>query len=190
MNDRHTVRAFIALSLPPPVKEMLANLASELAVQTPPGAVRWVKPAAMHLTLRFLGDTAVTLLPTLAEKLDQLTAQRHPFTLATGALGCFPNPKRPRVIWVGLEKDSQTLTKLKQELDVLLAPLGWPPETKPFHPHLTLGRLKDERARPVLPWGELEEQERWPVTAVHLIQSDLLPAGPKYRVLRTAVLRS
>jgi RNA 2',3'-cyclic 3'-phosphodiesterase len=190
MNNRHTVRAFIALTLPPPVKEMLANLATELAVQTPPGAVRWVKPEALHVTLRFLGETAVTLLPTLGEQLDQLADRHRQFALTTVSLGCFPNPRRPRVIWVGLETDSAALSELKQALDELLAPLGWPPETKPFHPHLTLGRLKDDRARLVLPWGELAEQERWPVTAVHLIQSDLLPAGPKYRVLRTAVLPS
>jgi RNA 2',3'-cyclic 3'-phosphodiesterase len=190
MAPSKTVRAFIAISLPPAVKEMLGRLAGDLAGQTLSGVVRWVKPEAMHLTLRFLGDTAVTQLPIIADSLNQIAAQHSPFALTTAELGCFPSPKRPRVIWIGVKTDGDALTNLKQALDEQLALLGWPPERKPFHPHLTLGRVKDNQARLSLPWGNPKERESWPVTAVHLIQSELLPGGSKYTVRGTAVLRS
>lgn len=182
------IRAFIAIPLPTAVKETLAQLTSQLARQTPPGAVRWVKPEAMHLTLRFLGDTAAAQLPHITASLNEIAAQCAPFTLTTAELGCFPNAKRPRVIWVGVITEGDALTSLKRALDKRLAPLGWPPEPKPFRPHLTLGRVKDDRAQIILPWGRLQERESWPVMAVHLIQSDLLPSGPTYTVRGVAVL--
>jgi RNA 2',3'-cyclic 3'-phosphodiesterase len=185
-----TVRAFIAIPLPTAVKDTLSRLSGQLARQTPPGAVRWVKPEAMHLTLRFLGDTAVTQLPAITASLNTIAAQCAPFTLTTTELGCFPHAKRPRVIWVGVQTDGDALTQLKQALDQQLAPLGWPPEGKPFRPHLTLGRVKEDRAQIILPWGQLPERKSWAVTAVELIQSELRPGGSKYTVRGAAMLRS
>ena len=99
--DMTTIRAFIAIDLPPAVKTALEDVAATLAGRVPQGAARWVRPEQMHLTLRFLGDTPADRLPALYAALDALAAGRVPFTLHLTEVGCFPNTRRPRVVWVG-----------------------------------------------------------------------------------------
>jgi RNA 2',3'-cyclic 3'-phosphodiesterase len=183
-----TIRAFIAIALPGEVKALLSDTGRRLAAEVAAGAVRWVRPEAMHLTLRFLGDLVVDRLPQIGVALDQTVMGRKSFSLKLGQLGCFPNPKRPRVIWAGIAGDEAELQALKGALDGLLEPLGWPAETKAFQPHLTLGRIKDERAGIDLPWGEGLEPLPLRVTAVHLIESQLRPAGPIYTIRHSSVL--
>ena len=132
------IRAFIAIELPEDARRALGNTARRLAEQLPQGSVRWVRPELIHLTLRFLGDTAVAKLPTIAAALDALGAQHAPFTLALSEAGCFPNRKRPRVIWAGLDGQLAPLQALKRDLDRALAASGWELEDRPFQPHLTL----------------------------------------------------
>lgn len=184
-----TIRAFIAVALPEEVRQTLAGIAQELDALLPARAVRWVKPEALHLTLRFLGDTAVDQLPAISQAMDEATAGRAPFGLALDRLGCFPNRRRPRVIWVGLSGDAAALRQLKESLDRGLAPLGWPAEEKAFKPHLTLGRVKSSpQAVAELPWGSPAVPLPLPVAALHLIQSELRPAGPVYTIRHTSHL--
>ena len=91
-----TIRAFIAIALPPEVTAVLAHLSHTFAKQIPDRAVRWVTADRMHLTLRFLGDTAVHQLPTITTKLDSVTAAYAPFKLHLHEIGCFPNRQRIR----------------------------------------------------------------------------------------------
>jgi len=183
-----TIRAFIAIHLPENVKQALGQVSDQLAALAPPGSVRWVRPELLHLTLRFLGDTAVTHLPRLAAALDQATARHAPCTLRLGRVGCFPNCRRPRVIWAGLQGDLAQVTALKQALDGALAPLGWPTEDRPFAPHLTLGRVTDSRKAQGAAWETRVEALEVPVTAVHLVESQLTPRGPIYTVRHTSRL--
>ncbi len=189
------IRAFIAIELPAKVKQELGRVSDLLAGQLPPRAVRWVQPGNMHLTLRFLGNTAVTQLPPLTQQLDELAAHHALFALQLGRLGCFPNPKRPRVIWVGVAGDKHALLAVKQELDERLSPLGWAAEDKPFSAHLTIGRLSN--GQPEAASGRIPTTLNWnlpinplpfTVHAVHLIESQLTPKGPIYTVRHTAVL--
>ena len=177
-----TVRSFIAISLPKSVCNALGALSQSLAAQLPRGSVRWVKPERMHLTVRFLGDTAVSKLPQIATNLDNVTKQYPSFSLQLSHLGCFPNERRPRVIWVGLQGDTNALVSLKQDVDKSLAPLGWEVEKRPFRAHLTLGRVKDARKLAGVKWGADVEKLAVPVTAVKLIESQLRPSGPVYTV--------
>jgi RNA 2',3'-cyclic 3'-phosphodiesterase len=177
-----TIRAFIAIELPATVRDYLEAVTADLAAQIKTGTVRWVTPERMHLTLRFLGDTAVAQLPMIYEALDRVAGQQQPFQLQLTQLGAFPNQKRPRVIWVGLEGETAVLTALKPQLDEALLPLGWPPEEKPFRPHLTLGRVKDSRVGQQIKWQSRIGQLAVPVTAVHLIESQLHPDGPRYTI--------
>ncbi|HNS40623.1 MAG TPA: RNA 2',3'-cyclic phosphodiesterase, partial [Promineifilum sp.] len=125
------IRAFIAVQLPVEVKEALGNVSRTLDSQVTRGAVRWVRPEQMHLTLRFLGDTDVQSLPAVQAALDAVATGYKPFTLQLEGIGCFPNARRPRVIWVGLAGDESRLHALKTALDEQLASLGLPPEDKP-----------------------------------------------------------
>jgi 2'-5' RNA ligase len=142
---KKTIRAFIAIHLPDDVKKYLGNLTDELAEAVPRRSVRWVQPDRMHLTLRFLGDTDLALLPELQRALDATAAQYRQFGLQLHGFGCFPNCRRPRVLWVGVDGELKQAATLKDALDTALVPLGWDAEDRPFRPHLTLGRVNDAR---------------------------------------------
>ncbi len=188
----NTIRAFIAIDLPPAVKDALGEVARALGERVLRGAVRWVRPEQMHLTLRFLGDTPTDGLPAVQQAMDAAAAASRPFALRLGGVGCFPNSSRPRVVWVGLAApgggDSAPLLALKAALDEALTPLGWPPEDRPFRAHLTLGRVKDERAARGVVWTHDVPGLEAPVRAIHLIESQLRPDGPIYTVRHTSEL--
>lgn len=189
MTSPQTIRAFIALELPQHVKQELGRISQVFAAQLPPRAVRWVQPDNMHLTLRFLGDTAVAKLPHLIYALDDLVADHASFTLQLGQPGCFPNPKRPRVIWVGVTGAKTDLSAIKQGLDRRLEPLGWAVEDKPFQAHLTIGRVGNGRLPATMNWTIPVGPVSLSVDGIHLIESQLTPKGPVYTVQHTAVLR-
>ncbi|MEZ4517858.1 MAG: RNA 2',3'-cyclic phosphodiesterase [Chloroflexota bacterium] len=173
-----TIRAFIAVEIPDDVKRIATDVGRQLAASTPDGAIRWVKPNAMHLTLRFLGNTDEQLLPDISRVLDVVVALPV-FSLRLDQLGAFPNTKRPRALWLGLlgdrPDDVAALATLKAAIDRGLEPLDWPVETKPFQPHLTLGRVREGRSPGDVPWQLAVPETVFPVTAIHAIESDLLP---------------
>lgn len=177
-----TIRAFIAIELPPALKSALGSMTKELEGRVPRGAVRWVQPEQMHLTLRFLGDTNTAQLPAIQATMDAAGAANVPFEMRMQGIGCFPNMKRPRVIWVGLAGQEELLLALVTDLERRLASLGWEPEGKPFRAHLTLGRVKDERTTQGVDWTAEVPPLAVPVTAIHLIESQLLPDGPVYTI--------
>ncbi|GAB4276795.1 MAG: RNA 2',3'-cyclic phosphodiesterase [Candidatus Promineifilaceae bacterium] len=179
-------RLFIALECPDDVQQVLAEVASVLAGQMPRGAVRWVRPEQMHLTLFFLGDTAVSQIMAVQQVMDNAAAQCVPFLLTLSGVGAFPNKHQPRVIWVGLTGTDGAMSQLAQLQAGIaggVAALGWPQEKRPFRPHLTLGRVKDRRQLQGENWGTEVKRVVWPVTAVTLIQSTLTPHGPIYKNL-------
>ena len=180
----------MAIALPPAVTAVLAQLSHTLARQMPDRTVRWVKPDRMHLTLRFLGDTAVTNLSPIATELDHVTANYTPFQLHLHKVGCFPNRKRPRVIWVGLAGEVSPLVRLKQDIDTFLQPMGWEREKRPFQAHLTLGRVKNVHQVGSIKWDVPVKRVGWEVTAVHLIESQLRPQGPIYTTRHSSQLNS
>jgi 2'-5' RNA ligase len=150
--------------------------------------MRWVKPEQMHLTLRFLGDTAVSQLPDLQNQLSQLTSQHSFFRLHLNGMGAFPNRRRPRVVWAGLDGDLTKLEKMQTELEDRIAALGWSREKRPFSPHVTLGRVKDARQVQALNWDVDLAKMEFGVTAVRLVQSELRPSGAVYTVRHQAWL--
>lgn len=184
------IRAFIAIELPPVVRDALDAFSARLAGQVTQGSVRWVKPEAMHLTLRFLGDTAVDLLPRVRQAMDDAAAVSNPLRLRVEGFGCFPNCKRPRVLWAGVAGEVEAARALKENLDKGLTPLGWAAEERPFSPHLTLGRVKDGRALQGQSWPESPPVVDLPVSRIVLVQSDLRPQGPRYTVRHSSSLRS
>ncbi len=182
------IRLFIAIDLPEMVKDALLGAVAQMGRQLPNRAVRWVKPEQMHLTLRFLGDTAVTQLPDLQNQLTQLTTQYPSFRLHLNGVGAFPNRKRPRVVWVGLGGDVAQLQTMQAELEERMVALGWSREKRPFSPHVTLGRVKDARQVQALDWGVDLARLDFAVTAVQLVQSELRPSGAVYTVRHLAQL--
>lgn len=189
----NTIRAFIAIELPASAKDTLGVVARALGERVPRGSVRWVRPEQMHLTLCFLGDTPLEQLLAVQQAMDAAVGGRKPFELQLEGVGCFPTLSRPRVVWVGLAAagggESAPLLALKSNLDKALSPLGRPPEDRPFRAHLTLGRVKDERAVKGVDWSVEVAPLPVPVTAIRLIESRLRPDGPVYTVRHTSQLQ-
>ncbi|MGC8873306.1 MAG: RNA 2',3'-cyclic phosphodiesterase [Chloroflexia bacterium] len=187
------IRTFLAVEIPASVQQGLARVQEQLKHVRPP--VRWVAPHQIHLTLNFLGEIPAQKLPAVQEAARQAAGEAAPFELEAIGLGTFPNLRRPRVVWVGLGGELEALHRLQARLSEELAARGFPPEERPFSPHLTLGRVRPqarpEEARALgqaiagIPSPSLG---RWRVEEIRVMRSDLRPEGPLYTVLYTAPL--
>lgn len=138
-----SLRLFVALELPHTIKNALAGYVAPL--QQLSRGVRWVKPENVHLTLKFLGDTPNAKLAAIQSTLAAMCGDFAPLAIEVAGAGVFPNARRPQVLWVGLNDASGQLGKLAQEIDARLHLLGFPRETRPFSPHVTIGRVRDTR---------------------------------------------
>jgi 2'-5' RNA ligase len=191
-----TLRTFIAIELDRAIKDDLGRLQDRLRSQLAPGCVRWVRPEGMHLTLKFLGDTPLDKVEEVKVALAQAAAEVRPFTFTMAALGCFPNTRRPRVVWVGLQEVTGALVRLRDVVEAQVAPLGFPTERRPFKPHLTLGRVQRRASKSeVREIGEVVAASvagigsEMTVQEVRYIKSDLQPSGAVYTTLLAAKLK-
>ena len=178
------MRTFVAVLLAPQVRSSLIELGTRLGWTLPPGLVRWSGENQLHLTVRFLGQTSPAAVPEIGTAMAEAAARFGRFEVTLGDLGYFPNRHRPNVIWVGILDPDGGLTDLRERLDVSLLAIGWPPEGRSFHPHLTLGRA---RGRLRIPdeaiWREPALAATVPIESVHLMQSTLKPSGAEYAEL-------
>jgi RNA 2',3'-cyclic 3'-phosphodiesterase len=187
-------RLFVALEPPDAVRRRIVRAAAELrrAAGRAEADVRWVAPENLHLTLQFLGGVPEERVPVLAAALEAAAAGSRPLTLEVTGAGGFPNARRPRVVWLGMAGDVPALAAMVDDLGRRLAPLGFPPEARPFSPHLTLGRARDQRGAPGL-GGALaaraqEDGFAWRATEVVLFESHLSAKGPRYEAILRAPL--
>lgn len=185
-----TVRAFIAVPLPESLLSQLARLQQRLQREVPPGSVRWVRPEGIHLTLKFLGDTPLEKVPRIKAALEAVARHAPACTFSVGGLGCFPNLRRPRVIWVGVQEPTGRLAALQDAIEEAVAPLGYPPEGRGFTPHLTLGRVHQRASRSdaarigeVISAAEVARLGEAPADRFVLFRSVLKPTGAEYSVL-------
>jgi len=184
------IRAFIAIEIDPAIITRLTALQQQWRCAEAP--VTWSRPEGLHLTLKFLGNVPEERLPSITETLARIAHAHFPFVLRVEGVGGFPTLKRPRVLWAGIGEGSAPATMLAREIETALEALGFPRESRPFNPHLTLGRVKapDGLARllalmtPLIdaPFGEMQAQ------AVSLMRSELSPHGAKYTELYRASL--
>lgn len=138
------MRLFVAINLPPDLRQSLFDSTTPLRSGQFP--VRWVMPDAMHITLKFLGETEDERADSVRRIMRETTVRHRPFMLRFGPIGAFPNLRRPRVVWLGVAADPE-LADLQRETERDLAQLGFDIEARPFRPHVTLGRGRNE-ARP------------------------------------------
>jgi RNA 2',3'-cyclic 3'-phosphodiesterase len=184
------VRLFVALDLPIPVLRHLANVTAPLH---PRFDVKWVPPEQMHATLVFAGDVPPEVADELADHIDDLDLPS--LSLHLGHLGHFPPRGVPRVLWAGLLGDVEPLTELQAELAALAVDLGVPREKRPFTPHVTLGRVRSNfgafaLADELVRAGANLRTKPFAPTSLTLYESELLPAGPEYRVFTRRTFRS
>jgi 2'-5' RNA ligase len=184
------IRAFIALELPAAVVEMLGDLQSALKGQGL--KLRWVPPANMHLTLKFLGDVSAEQLQAVERVIHELSGRQTAFSLESKGLGVFPSVKKARVLWSGIHGDVERLAALQSDLDKALEGIGFAPDYRHFKGHLTLGRVKGrpdgkKLASAITACGGFTSSS-WPVERLVLFKSDLKPTGAVYSKLFSADL--
>ena len=183
------IRVFLAVELSSDVREKLFSLQQELKKTLPP--INWVRPESIHLTLRFLGYVDSSLVSQLLSVLEPIGEKHAPFSVDVQGLGVFPHVKHPRIFWVGLTGNMQALQDLVFEIDVVLETMGFPPEEKTYHPHLTLARIKRENAKvgsALIQTRALESDQHLGTLIVDgftLFQSDLDSSGARYTSLWT-----
>ncbi|MBI4516612.1 MAG: RNA 2',3'-cyclic phosphodiesterase [Deltaproteobacteria bacterium] len=185
MSEPAHIRAFVAVDLVPQVRLGLVQLKAELARTR--ADVRWVRDDGLHATLKFLGAVAAERLEAVGEAVAQVAAAVPEFAAHVRGLGAFPSLKRPRVCWVGIE--AAQLAVLARAVENALVPLGFAAEARPFHAHVTLGRINSPRG-----WPALEEmlKQHWnddfgvsPVDCITVYRSDLRAGGAVYTALWT-----
>ncbi len=176
-------RLFAAIDLPPHIQHLPAELAA------PYIHARWVAAGQAHLTLRFIGEVHETTCTDITEALAGVRAE--PFEMQLAGVGVFPNARLPRVLWAGVEAPEK-LFQMQSRIETALRTVGVPPSDQPFHPHITLARLKKPQAGSVRRF--LKEKAGLtsppvPVTAFILYRSDLSPSGARYVPERRYTLR-
>jgi len=189
------VRTFIAIELDETINAALADLQGQLKSKVPQGSVRWVKPGGIHLTLKFLGDVPADRIEEIERALAQACVRFPAFSFSVEGLGCFPDPRRPRVVWVGVREESGTLRRLQKAIEDGMERLGFAPEGRKFDAHLTLGRTQRRASSgDVRRLGQLVSETdigslgQMEARSVSLIKSDLRPTGAVYTQLAAVEL--
>lgn len=180
------MRAFLAVEMDDVARDALTGLLTRLRAST--AKVSWVKPENVHLTLRFLGDVDEGQVNRLGERLALAYRDVEPFRLMVRGVGVFPNLRRPRVVWAGVLAGDGVLEAVQRASEDAARWIGLPPEEKRFSPHVTLGRVRDDRR-----CGDLRdcvEAEQGfgagdiVVKRVALFRSTLSSQGSNYTLLR------
>jgi 2'-5' RNA ligase len=187
-------RLFVAIELPTEVRATLDDLQHNLQRDPALARLRWVRPEGIHLTLKFLGETPAERLPEIEPTVARAVVGIPPFDLHLGNLGAFGSPRAPRVLWVEVAGDLDSLAKLQSQVEAELGALGFPAEARRFSPHLTLARVPPERAaeaaRPLAEAIANRDSVRGAIRAeaLALIKSDLQRGGAIYTQLFSAKL--
>jgi len=184
------LRCFIAISLPYELKAKISGIQEKLKAA---GAdVSWTRPEGMHLTLKFFGEIEDKRIPKIEKALDAVVDGIPTFTLSVSGMGTFPDMRRPRVIWIGLKEDGGNLLRLQKGVEEELKKTGFPSEDRRFTPHITLGRIRSnkntDKLLRLIEEGKVEELGSFDVSEVHLIKSELKPAGAEYTELYSIIL--
>jgi RNA 2',3'-cyclic 3'-phosphodiesterase len=183
MTDERTNRSFLALDPPEEILREIGQVQDKLR-KSIRGDVRWVRPEAIHLTLKFFGDIPECDIASISTVAGRAAAGVRPFDLMIGGAGVFPDPHRPRIIWLGMGGETERLVIFQQGMERTLEEIGFPREDRPFRPHLTLGRIKTPKGLTgltgVLEKGEMYAAGRFTATGLCLFKSDLTPRGAIY----------
>jgi 2'-5' RNA ligase len=181
------LRTFIAVQLIPEIKNLIADI--QTGLKGLPCDVKWVNPEIAHLTLRFIGSVNSEAVDDIVLKIDNAVNGHHAFDLSTTKAGAFPDKKRPRVIWLGLNDPLNSAALITKDIDLALESAGIPKEDdRPFSPHITLGRVRSPKNVKYLT-NFLDKQPVYPsikqtVNKIILFKSTLGCNGPTYEILK------
>lgn len=184
MSMADEIRAFVAVRLAPEIDDAIARFQAKLRRLR--GEISWTRPAAFHLTLRFLGNRVPPpLIEQISRGLRVIAAGTVPFTIQARGAGAFPSLNRVRVIWIGLA--GPALLPLAAQVEALAVRCGFEPERRAFTPHLTIGRVRNPAPNPRLRKALEEAAEldfgSCRIRQMALYRSNLSPHGATYEAL-------
>jgi RNA 2',3'-cyclic 3'-phosphodiesterase len=188
------VRLFVACEVPEDARDTIAGTIETLKSRSG-AAVRWIRPEGVHVTLKFLGEVPVKQLPAIKLAIQEAVVGHSPFELEFANIGTFGGREGLRILWVQIAGDVLRLEALVRAVNAALAVVGFEPERRPFRPHLTLGRVRDEistrhRAEIEVAVGKVDiPQTSWRTAQVSLMRSRLTTQGAVYEVIATFPLR-
>ena len=189
-NTQEMIRTFIAIELPKEIHDSFQKVQDDLKASMPD--VRWTKYGNVHLTLKFLGDVQISRIDAIKKAIRNIGGQFSPFTVSFTGIGGFPNTRKPRIVWVGLEKGTDKLVDMAKQIEASMNKLGFPREKRPFRPHLTIGRIRHlsnpEAMEKAFEQSGVGGLGGFTVERISLIKSQLDPAGSIYTILDEAPL--
>lgn len=183
------MRSFIAINLPDSIKREIDSTVERLQPVSPPA--RWVPGSNLHLTLKFLDEISPDQVLPIRGAVTQAAASTRPFDIRLGGFGAFPNERKARVFWIGIELGFERMKELAREIDRAVAPLGFPREEREFSAHVTLARIREPGPVEQLMKAASHMPYRSAVTrieSIELMRSVLSSTGAEYFVLESVQL--
>ncbi|MBN2379284.1 RNA 2',3'-cyclic phosphodiesterase [candidate division WOR-3 bacterium] len=174
------MRAFFGIGLPAQIRREVKGFTDNIRSSLP--RMKWVEEENLHITLRFLSEVDEKRIPEISSAASKAAKAVKQFSTILGRLGAFPNSRKARVFWWGLARGAEDAGQIFNNLERNLVNSGFEPERKPYHPHITLARLRN----PVpLPVDDFKPPEHlgFPASTFTLYQSILTPQGPIYKVI-------
>ena len=185
------VRTFIGIDPGKPIRDRLVALQETLGRTA--SDVKWVEPENLHVTLLFLGEVDMLEVPALCQTVGDSVAKHSAFTMSVEKVGCFPNARRPRILWAGIGEGIQEVVAVHDAVELPLFDLGcYRREERRYSPHITLGRVRSDNRSDKLA-GVLARQAGWlggtvRVGEIQVMSSELKSQGPVYSILSRARL--
>ena len=186
MSEEKSIRSFLAVDPPQEIIDAIGMIQDRLRKNIQ-GDIRWVRPQGIHLTLKFFGTISESDVANISRVVENTTSTIAPFTLGIKRVGAFPDVKRPRVLWLGLDGDIDVLIQLQKEMDKGFQECGFQKEDRTFRPHLTLARVKEPKG--VIGLAKIVEKSEdykagsFTVSSLTLFKSELTPKGAIYTKL-------
>ncbi|MFL6544590.1 MAG: RNA 2',3'-cyclic phosphodiesterase [Candidatus Udaeobacter sp.] len=192
MNEpKKMLRTFIAIDLTEEVRQRITKHIETLKAASPDTQATWEKPGKAHITLKFLGNVEQQRVESIVSALARAASSIGNFSVEIGEAGAFYSRGKPHVLWLGVADQTEGLARLYSAVERELEGLGFPKEKRPFHPHITIARLKKPEGAKQLASEHKAlgfEPAKLNVSEVLLIESELGPGGSTYRTLSTQTL--
>ncbi|MFQ5590436.1 MAG: RNA 2',3'-cyclic phosphodiesterase [Phycisphaerae bacterium] len=183
------MRLFVAIEFSDRVRSVLER--AQTALRRKCEGVRWVRPEQLHLTAKFLGEVRDATVSIVGEAVARAAQRSGSFTMTVSGCGCFPQRGPVRIVWAGLTEQTGALTHCVDKVEEELEKEGFARERRAFSPHVTIGRVREDRSRGAIrsaaegfALGPVEQS----VSSITLMSSVLSSAGPTYTALRTIEL--
>ncbi len=182
------MRTFIAVGLSEKIIDEIGKFLSNSCLEIKNNKISWVKKENLHITIKFLGEIKENQVETIEKVLSDITRKIKSFEVEIKEIGVFPNINFPRVVWIGIKEQTNTLSFLAKTVEEELHKLGFPKENKEFVAHLTIGRIKKlNNVSEIKSYVEKHKNidfGKSKIESVTFFQSILHPEGPEYRIIK------